>query len=221
MRISEIWRYPVKSMAGERMGEATLGPDGITGDRIVQVYLPEGRIATARRYPRLLAHHAVTGPDGEPLVDGLRWDSPEVAAAVERAVVPGARLHRLSPPGRFDVLPLLVATDGSLAAFGYDSRRLRPNLGIAGVEGLAERGWEGRSIRIGAAPAGAIVGLQSLRGRCVMTTFDPDTNEHDPEVLQSIVDRFDGRICLNARVERAGRVAVGDAVELIALPGPG
>ena len=35
------------------------------------------------------------------------------------------------------------------AAVGYDSRRFRPNLVIAGVEGLAERQWEGKQLRIG------------------------------------------------------------------------
>ena len=50
---------------------------------------------------------------------------------------------------RFDVLPLLVATDGAVTAFGRDVRRLRPNIVIGGVEGLAERGWAGAGLRIG------------------------------------------------------------------------
>jgi uncharacterized protein YcbX len=109
------------------------------------------------------------------------------------------------------VRPLLVATDGSLGAFGRDPRRLRPNLVIAGVGGLAEREWEGRAIGIGR----TVVGLADLRGRCVMTTFDPDTQEQDLGVLRDIVRRFDGRLCLNAAVVEPGRIAVGDAVTLL------
>jgi hypothetical protein len=40
---------------------------------------------------------------------------------------------------RFDVLPLLVATDGAINHMGFDGRRLRPNIVIGGVEGMKER----------------------------------------------------------------------------------
>jgi hypothetical protein len=72
-----------------------------------------------------------------------------VAAAIETAVGPGARLVRDGGPTRFDVLPLLVATDGAITALGLDRRRFRPNILVAGGDGLAERAWPG------AAPASA------------------------------------------------------------------
>jgi uncharacterized protein len=131
--LAEIWRYPVKSMGGERLGEATLGPLGVDGDRVVHVENARGRVITARTHPRLLGHHAVLDVAGEPLVDGQPWASGRIAAAVQRIVGPGARLVRDDSVDRFDVLPLLVATDGAITAFGYDGRRLRPNLVIGGV----------------------------------------------------------------------------------------
>lgn len=210
MRVAELWRYPVKSMRGERLDRATLGPGGIDGDRQLFVRLPSGAVATARRYPRLLALSATTGPDGEALVDGRPSNAPEIAERVEAVTAPGARLEPADDT-RFDILPLLVATDGAIAAFGYDGRRLRPNLVVGGVEGLAERDWEGRVLQIGAAR----IQLADLRGRCVMTTVDPDTTAQDPEVLRSIVRRFDGRLALNAEVVSGGVVAVGDPVHLL------
>jgi uncharacterized protein YcbX len=60
----------------------------------------------------------------------------------------------------------------------------------------------------------AIVRLDSLRGRCPMTTVDPDTLELDPEVLRDIGRRFGGRLALNAEVARSGDVRVGDTVTL-------
>jgi uncharacterized protein YcbX len=210
MRVAGIWRYPVKSMAGERLAEAMLRPEGIPGDRLVQVYDGAGRMVTARRYPELLRHRAAMGPDGEPLVDGLPWNSVEIARAVQLIVGPGAQLRRSDGRGEFDILPLLVATDGAIALFGHDLRRLRPNILISGVEGLAERHWEEAWLRIGE----AIIYLDSLRGRCVMTTIDPDTNAQDPRVLQSILERFGGRLCLNAQAERAGMIREGDPVTL-------
>jgi len=212
MQLAEIWRYPVKSMAGERLERASAGPLGLHGDRVVQVYDSRGRLVTARTYPRLLGLHATLAADGEPLVDGRPWAAPDVRARVEAIVGAGARLVRNESAARFDILPLLVATDGAIAAFGRDGRRLRPNLIVGGVADLAERAWEGRVLRIGA----VLVGLADLRGRCVMTTVDPDTLAQDPRVLKEIVRRFDGRLALNAEVMRAGELRVGAAVELLA-----
>jgi uncharacterized protein YcbX len=214
VRLAEIWRYPVKSMAGERLDAAELRKDGIEGDRVVQAWDERGRVLTARTHPGLLGHRASIGEDGEPRVDGLSWADPEVGRRVEAAAGRGVRLRRFEGEERFDVRPLLVATDGSLAAFGRDPRRLRPNLVISGVDGLAERTWEGRALRIGRAR----VGLADLRGRCVMTTFDPDTQAQDVGVLRDIARRFDGRLCLNAAVLEPAAIEVGDEVELL---GPG
>jgi uncharacterized protein YcbX len=104
-----------------------------------------------------------------------------------------------------------VATDGAVAAFGRDVRRLRPNLLIGGVEGLDETHWPGAELHIG----DAIVRLDSLRGRCPMTTVDPDTLDRDPEVLRDIGRRFGGRLALNADVARGGTISAGDAVRLV------
>ena len=57
--------------------------------------------------------------------------------------------------------------------------------------------------------------LDSLRGRCHMTTVDPDTLQVDPEVLRDIVRRFGGRLALNADVVRTGTIRVGDPVRLV------
>jgi hypothetical protein len=211
MHLARIWRYPVKSMAGEPLREARIGRDGIEGDRVVHVQDAAGRVITARVRPRLLWLRATLGPEGEPRVDGRPWSSPEVARDVAAAAGNGARLARLDGPERFDVLPLLIATDGAVSAFGHDVRRLRPNLVIAGVEGLSERDWEGRILRVGE----ALIGLHSLRQRCVMTTFDPDTLRQDPEVLRRIQRDFGGRLAINGFVIREGRVRTGDAVELV------
>ena len=105
-----------------------------------------------------------------------------------------------------------MATDGAVAAFGRDIRRLRPNILISGVEGLGERDWPGTDLHIG----DVVLRVDSLRGRCHMTTVDPDTLEVDPEVLRDIFRRFDGRLALNASVVRGGTIRIGDLVTLAA-----
>jgi uncharacterized protein len=211
MHVAELWRYPVKSLAGERLERAEVGRDGVEGDRLVQVYDAEGRVVTARKRPALLGHRGSLGLDGAPRVDGWPWASPEAAAVIARAAGAAARLEHFAGEERFDVLPLLVATDGAIAALGVDGRRLRPNIVVGGVEGLAEREWPGRRLRIG----GVIVTVAQLRERCVMTTYDPDTQAQDPRVLRRIVREFGGTMALDCAVEVGGAVRVGDPVVLL------
>src|SRR5262245_55985714 len=174
MQIAELWRYPVKSMAGEPLEEAWLGLDGIPGDRRIVVLDGEGEILSARTRPLLLRHRASI-VDDQVLVDGLPWDNPEVAQLVREAAGPDATLVEAASPRRFDILPLLVATDGAISAFGRGGRRLRPNVVIGGVEGLAEREWEWSAFAAGE----AVIAMATLRQRCIVTTYDPETGEQD------------------------------------------
>jgi hypothetical protein len=211
MWIQELWRYPVKSMAGERIESAEVTGAGIVGDRTVLVAGPRGRIITSRTHPRLLGLRGTLAPDGRTLVNGKPWDDPEVAAAVRAAAGPEARLVSYEGPERFDVLPLLIGTDGAFEQLGVDHRRLRPNLVIGGVDGLVERSWPGRRLRVGS----AIASVVKLRSRCVMTTYDPDTLEQDLSVLRRIASEFGGEMALDCAVVGGGRIAVGDPVELL------
>jgi len=211
MEIAELWRYPVKTMGGEPLKRARIGPLGIDGDRVVHVEDARQRVITSRSHPRFLGHKGTLGLDGEPLVDGRPWGSPAVAADVADIAGKGARLVRFDGPERFDVLPLLVATDGAIAAFGHDRRRLRPNLVIGGVDGMSEREWPGCVLRIGK----VLIGVQNLRQRCIMTSFDPDTQVQDRNITRSIYQRFGGDLALDCFVIEGGDVALGDAVELL------
>lgn len=215
MHIAELWRFPVKSMRGERLSSATLTGDGVTGDRRVHVRNRHG-VLTARTRHALLGLAAVTDPDGQVLIDGVPWDDPKAADRVRAVAGEGAELAAYGGRERFDVLPLLVATDGGIAALGYDGRRLRPNILIGGVPGLAERSWPGKALRIGE----AVIGIESLRARCVTTTIDPDTCALNPEVLRRINRVFDGRVALNCWVAHGGEIQAGDPVEVIEVDLP-
>jgi len=58
-----------------------------------------------------------------------------------------------------------------------------------------------------------IIGVQDLRARCVMTTYDPATLVRSPAVLRDIVKRFDGKFALNCEVLHGGAIQVGQDVE--------
>ena len=209
LHVAGLWRYPVKTLAGELLSTAAVGLNGIPGDRAVWVMGPEG-VRTSRRHYRLLGLRGTLNQRGHALINGHPWESPEALALVKQAAGADAWLEASDAQNRFDVLPLLVATDGAVAAFGRDVRRLRPNILIGGVDGLAERDWPGAELHIGS----LIVRLDSLRARCPMTTVDPDTLERDSEVLRDIGRRFRGRLALNADVARPGAIAIGDPVRL-------
>src|SRR5258708_37176763 len=70
MRVTRLWRYPVKSRQGERREEAVIGDRGIAGDRQwAVVALGTGKALTARREPRLLyAFARLAGDDGVEVV---------------------------------------------------------------------------------------------------------------------------------------------------------
>ena len=127
-----------------------------------------------------------------------------------------------SPVGTyFDAFPLHLLSTASLAALGadapadrFDRRRFRPNVLIAsadGERGLVDVGWTGRSLRVGE----AIVQVQLPTPRCSMTMQPQPGLPKDPLTLRAIVRDGDQNLGAYATVTTPGRVAVGDAVELL------
>ena len=211
MYVKELWRYPVKSMRGERLESAEITSDGVAGDRLLHVRGSRG-VLTGRTRHALLGLTATTDPrTGAVSVNGRPWDDPATAELVRAAAGPDAELVHYPGPERFDVLNLLVATDGAIAELGYDHRRLRPNLVIGGVPGLAEREWPGRALRIG----DVVIGMLKLLGRCVVTTIDPDSGEQNLDVLRTILRGYDGTFALDSWTAIGGTIRVGDEVELV------
>jgi uncharacterized protein YcbX len=79
------------------------------------------------------------------------------------------------------------------------------------VSGLEEREWPGGELVIG----DVVIGIQDLRARCIMTTYDPDSLAPDPQVLRDIVKRFGGKLALNCDVLRGGSIQVNQEVEIL------
>lgn len=212
MHVAELWRYPIKSLRGEQIRETEITPLGIPKDReIVVVRSVNGRVLTSRTRPRLLGLRGSLTQDGTATINDLPWDSDEALALVQNAAEQEVTLAQVHGTERFDVLPLLIATDGTIEHLQIDRRRLRPNIIIGGVNGLDERGWPGRVIAIGQVRIWA----QKLRHRCVMTTFDPDTQEQDKSVLSNIIRDLDGTAALDCAVIEPGVIRIGDRVEVL------
>jgi hypothetical protein len=204
---------PGQVARGEPLQEAEVRLDGIRGDRLVHVEGPRGLI-TARTHPGLLGLTARLDGDDVARVEGLPWWHDHAGGAVRGAAGADAVLVPHDGPDRFDILPLLVATDGAIAAFAQDGRRLRPE------HRPGRRRWPRRARVGGQAPRHRplVVLLHSLRARCIVTTYDPDTLAQDVDVLRDIRRRFGGTLALNSAVLHPGTIRVGDPARIVDAP---
>ena len=128
-----------------------------------------------------------------------------------------------SPPGTyFDAFPLLLMSDAALASMGekapgsvFDVRRFRPNFVISNTEpgvDFPEFAWEKRRLKMGE----AILSVEIVCPRCVMTTHGFGDLPKDPGVMRALVREAGGNLGVYASIEQAGRVRTGDSVELLA-----
>ena len=121
-RVAEIWRYPVKSLAGERLDEAELTDDGIAGDRaFALVDAASGKVLTAKRVPRLLDAGARWSGDGQVQITlpggrSLRSDDPTCDAVLSDWLGVRVRLERPTPGKRATVQQDVDPDDPSVTA---------------------------------------------------------------------------------------------------------
>lgn len=226
-RVVALWRYPVKSMAGESLPSAEVTWHGLAGDRRwafvrddqVRSGFPyftlRERADLARFVPRL---EDPAQPDRSAVwvrtPHGVELDVADPALAAELGA--GVRPLKLSR-GLFDALPLSLLTTSSVAELGarvgqeLDVRRFRPNLVVETTEGpFAEDAWVGRELRIG----GLRMRVDRRDQRCVVVGLDPDTGASEPAVLGRIVRERDACFGVYGSVVEPGLVRVGDPVTI-------
>jgi uncharacterized protein YcbX len=232
LTVREIWRYPVKSMGGERLEQATVGEQGITGDRAWGVRDEvTGMILTARREPRLLMAQAAL-PDGSPVitVEGGRQlaTSGELSDWLDRPVeLVSARIGPgtfenprdidneddwvswQSPNGSFHDSSSCVSIVSTASLAGYEQQRFRINLIVDGADSeLDESMLEGRDATIGS------VGLHVRKPitRCIIVARAQPGITADLGVLKRVIRERDNIMGIGARAYREGTLAVGDVV---------
>jgi uncharacterized protein YcbX len=226
-RVAALWRYPVKSMAGEELDAVEVSWHGLAGDRR-WAFIRDGQVRsgfpwlTIREQPEL-AHYRPRfaepdRPDASPTLvrtpSGGELDVADPALAAELG--PGVRVIKQNR-GVFDTMPLSLLTRQSLAGLGrlvgtdLAAERFRPNLVVdtPGRE-FAEDSWIGRVLRVG----GLRMRVDQRDKRCVMVTIDPVTLLRNPAILRVIAQERDTRFGVYGSTVEPGRVTVGDPVEL-------
>ena len=256
--IESLWRYPVKSMAGERLTEAFMGFSGFYGDRCyafrnsaarkgfpylnanvqqqMLLYRPQFRDpARAVRPPNLFEAMSiapginpsnaepgdmsldVVTPSGtvvpiddpaliEMLGDGLRGENHLTLVHSDRALTDCRPVSLISLQ--------TVEQIGEELGGPVDKRRFRTNiyLDLASDDGFAEDELVGRTLRLGSQ---AEIALVERDPRCKMISLDPDTGEHNPEVLRKVAQAHGAFAGLYCAVLREGVLSEGDTVEVL------
>jgi uncharacterized protein YcbX len=231
VRIAELWRYPVKSLQGERLEVARVGAVGLEGDRCCAIFdASTGLGLTGRRVPELLFASArvdaesglvITLPDGSPARDdeqlsawlgrAVRLQSAE-RAAERRYENPDDYEHEATSPwqpytgadGPFhDTSEARVSLVSRASIGAWDARRFRANVVL---DGAGEDDLVGSTVTLG----GARLEIRERIPRCVMTTRpQPGGIDRDLDVLRTIAREREACLAVGAIVASPGLVRVG------------
>ena len=238
LTVNELWRYPVKSMLGERLESASIGSHGVIGDRAWSlVDLESGTSLTARRRPELLLASArlagVTVDDGVviTLPDGTETDDNAILTVwlgqpteLREAVPDGTGTYETQldigetgdwirwqgPAGSFhDSTRTKVSLVSTATLRDWDRRRFRTNVIL---NGDGEDDLVGQTIQLG----GATLEVLKHIDRCVMTARPQAAHDGEPaldrdlSVLKTINHERGSLLGIGALVGNPGSVSIGD-----------
>jgi uncharacterized protein YcbX len=233
-RIEAIFRYPVKSMRGERLEAASLGFHGVDGDRRLALRKREDRGGfpwlTAGKLPALLAFAPERdGADGDAPPTHVRTPEGERLPAFGEALAAdiarryGASVEMMQMKhGIFDdatISVIAAATIDEIARLSgvpCDARRFRPNILLRTTAAVPfeEDAWIGGLLTFGGGAEAPALAVTAHDVRCAMVNIDPDGGGVIPDVLKAVVRANRNNAGVYGTVTRAGRLTVGQAVVL-------
>jgi uncharacterized protein YcbX len=233
--VEAIFRYPVKSMAGERLEEVTLGWYGLDGDRRLAFRRAENRTGmpwlTASTFPdlvRFAPQRRENGAQGDlpthiRTPDGAEWPvfGEELAAEIGRRYGAPVEMMQLRH-GIFDEACVsVIASDtvseiGRLAGRSLDIRRFRPNVVVRLLRSgsFLEDEWVGGELSFGEGDHAPAINVTMRDERCAMVNIDPDSATIATEVMKVVVRRNRNNAGVYGSVTRIGRLAVGQTIFL-------
>ncbi|MFG1999000.1 MOSC domain-containing protein [Spirillospora sp. NPDC048911] len=209
MRISELWRYPVKSLGGQRVTDLRLGPRGVIGDRAFALIDTRDKVLTAKRVP-LLLHARARLRWGEVeivLPTGIRVHSSDPAVDTILSTWLGRPVHLQADEGFVDESPLHLLTRASLHKArewhpkgAWEVRRFRPNIVLEGQENPTG------TVDIGQAR----IHITGPCPRCVMVTHAQEGLPKDRAILRTLTTHTAATLGVYAEVKIPGQLSQGD-----------
>lgn len=237
--VHELWRYPVKSMAGVATDSAFLGWHGLQGDRRFAFRRLNDNSGfpwlSASRLPELLLYkpQGVDENAQDPVPTNIRtpegMDFPLGSAELQNSVAEkfGSPLELMKlRNGIFDETSVSLMHLATIAAIGreagqtLDARRFRENILITSeaTEPFLEDRWVGGRLVFGSNGVGPMINVTMRDERCVMINLDPDTAEQDPRIMKAAVRLNRNNAGVYGTVARTGQISVGQSVSLIVEP---
>ncbi|MDG2532998.1 MOSC domain-containing protein [Sphingomonas sp. HITSZ_GF] len=230
--VSALNRFPVKSMAGERLHVAELDWQGIEGDRqYAFVRATNGTRfpwLTAREVPAMVLHHARFDDPARPKTSAVTVETPDgtilslhdalLKGHLEEAAREPAALIQMAR-GIYDSMPVSIQSSTGHAALEaahgepLDIDRFRINVIVD--SDMPASDWQGRRLAFGDEADGAMVQCAEPIKRCVIVTIDPVTGAKEPRVLRTVARDFGACYGIYAGPARPGIIRVGDAVRLM------
>jgi uncharacterized protein YcbX len=233
--VEAIFRYPVKSMGGERLEVANLGWHGLDGDRRLAFRRIDDRSEfpwlTASKLPDLLLfapHRREGGTEGDlpthirtPDGEELSVFGEELDAEIGRRHGAPVQLMKMKH-GIFDEASLsVIASDTAseitrLAGRSPDIRRFRPNVVARLLRSgpFQEDAWVGGVLSFGEGDDAPAIAVTMRDERCSMVNLDPDSAHSAPEVMKAVVRANQNNAGIYGTVTRIGRLAVGQTIFL-------
>ena len=234
--VSELVRYPVKSMAGTTTESASIGWHGLDGDRRFALRRLGNNSGfpwlTASRCPELLLYTPIykeenkTGEASPTHIltpDGHQFEmlSSELAQEIKKQSGMEVELMKLKH-GIFDEAPISVISLATIAGIGkevgehLDRRRFRANIVVETNDTIPflEDEWVGGMLVFGNSDPQPAVQITLRDERCVMINLDPDTATQDPRVLKAAVRLNNNNAGVYGTVVQRGLIQVGDPVFL-------
>ena len=234
-RISSIFRYPVKSMAGELLDVARLSWHGIEGDRRLAFRRLSDKSGfpwlTASKLPQLLLYKpfgfdsdtAELLPTHVCTPDGKEYELRSDELRKQLSALYGSALELMNlNHGIFDEACISIISLGTVHCVERESgrhvdlRRFRPNVVIEtdSAEPFEEDSWVGRTLMFGEGNNAASLRVTMRDERCVMVNLDPYTAARDSEVLKTVARMNENYAGVYGTVVRAGELRVGQVVTL-------
>ena len=199
LRYRPQFRYPERAAQPPNLVEAMSIAPGVTpangdaNDLMLDVVTPSGEVVAVDD-PALI----------EMLGEGLRGENHLTLVRSDRALTDCRPVSLMS-------LQTVRQIEAELGV-PVDKRRFRANvyLNLAADDGFAEDELVGRRLRIGPR---ALMMVLERDPRCKMISLDPDTGEHNPEVLRQVAQAHSACAGVYCAVLVEGIITEGDAIE--------
>jgi len=223
-KVDSLWKYPVKSLVGEKIETVVLNDRGLDGDRIYAVSSTKGKLGSGkntRRFTRIDGLFAMSArttksgvsikfPNGNELAD----DDPALNDQLSQLLGQDVKLTKEDNISHFDQGAIHILTTKTLLSLQnllpdshISASRFRPNIVIDSSHEAAA--LIGKTLKIGEVRLKVIQETE----RCRMITLSQSDLDYSPEILKTISKSYSLNFGVYAQIISTGDISIGNEVQ--------